>query len=178
MSLGTCEGICLHSPHMGQLEETDKIVGHKSQPRKVSTRPNWILPSHHNLPPSQLDHSATTSLSSISVTLTMGISTLVQNTPREIQYGMLHHIVRNPRVNFVKLSGVFNGGHQNLWERPHGFDPAQQGVEEVSPLSGSHKLAKVLMEISPGTYSPIGFGEGVEMVAPPPPHDPSGPRLD
>lgn len=98
----------------------------------------------------------------------MGISTFVQkvqNTPREIQYGILYHIIRDPRVNFVKLSGVFNGGHGD-WDRPRGFDPAQQGVEEVSPLSGSHKLAKVLKEISRGTYSPRRFGKWVEMDAP------------
>lgn len=93
----------------------------------------------------------------------MNVDEIVNDLPVELQLVVLHFVVCAPKVHFLKPFKHYNGG---LRKEPHGFARrrgrnGETGVEEVSPLSGANKLAKLFMEMSAGkSFPPAAWGGG------------------
>lgn len=84
----------------------------------------------------------------------MDVAEIIRKLPIELKLVVVDQMVRTRKVHFLKLFKHFNGG---LWNAPHGFPgifgDGEPGVEEVSPLSGASKLAKLSMTIKVGKSS-------------------------
>lgn len=92
----------------------------------------------------------------------MNVVEIVHGLPDELKLVVLHFVVCAPKVHFLKPFKQYNGG---LRKEPHGFARrrgrnGEPGVEEVSPLSGANKLAKLFMEMRAGKSFPPAAGGG------------------
>lgn len=96
----------------------------------------------------------------------MDVEERIRKLPIELQLIVLMQTVHAPKVHFLKPFKTYNGG---LYNQPRGFPgmfgDGEPGVEEVSPLSGASKLAKLFEEISEGKSSfPSNIGAGCVLL--------------
>lgn len=96
----------------------------------------------------------------------MDVAERIRKLPIELKLVVVDQMVCTRKVHFLKLFKHFNGG---LWKAPHGFPgmfgDGEPGVEEVSPLSGASKLAKLSMAIKVGKSSfPPASGGGAVLL--------------